>query len=1147
MWAVNLFLVATCYCISVSYIESFPCPPNIKRFQAPDKTSFYECENRVAILKQCGNGTQYIPYEKKCIPFERTFTRKRRDTSSVGSTSSSNRPKTIKQQALGQSATLGSLYNRKTDEYFIEKNLWQSKSVEESQLKLDRKYSNNKFFAGKTSAEKLDKMDISAELKMSFMAGLIEVGGSAQFFRESSVFDNEEVFNMAYHATTHTLYMPTSIDVNNKIYCTAKDVTHVVSSVTYGLNAFFNFRKTVSTSSERQELAGTLQAMVKSIPSFSIEGTATLKIEGTRKTVFDQTRVSLNGDFLLDFSPTTFEDAIRAYKKITGLLSNTDTSNAQIVEVKLSPITEYCTSADVTLVRISQQAMQTVTDTLDNLEKTKIKVETLLNTRAAKRFLPVRKNLNAFRNALKRFQNNMKSQLITLLPQIKGDVEKKSETDLIMMLNKYYSSPFDQDKSSTFLTSRKREIQALIFLLDHFKSSTDNVIVTDYEAANDVEILLKNPRVVVFDINILVPTITTMYLAGKLDETSIWFNKPEEVKTVGNLVNMFKDFANSNKKRKGFAYLIKVNKRTTKPTLIQANGKIFNIPQAPNDLKLKHRSYNSITFATIEKPNNSWIKHFTVSYWKTTEGYSYKKDKVIQFSSNDFVIHGLEAATTYQFQISFDTDFGRSPSSKETDMISTRPTSPPSNLQIKQQTESSITVTWSAPAYIRKGLKITKYSATLYDKSMKTIASLTMKNHEVTFTMLQAYHEYLVQVTAYVDNVNSNPEDIQTLTAPPSPKAVTIKEIDLNAITIQWVKPTIIPTSTNVEYIVRYTMMNTNGRNTIDGTEKTISRVTEPLLTIRALAEGTYYQFQVKVVTVKGSSKFSPMTSAKTNYKQTKLDKLKENINTELIQPDIRRLKNSITVLQNSINTAIAQTDRSLKSKVELNKDKINSLRVYLESTKREATSARTELQSGIKADIDAVNKKVILILRGNKADYTCKGAVTQYDDNGGDNGKIKVQFLDRHSLGCSPKNVLTSFQLQNKLKEQKYRYTGKCCSNGKVGSSTVKRTDYSSGGNGKFTSLTNQKVVCTGDSLLSGFQLEATANVALIRYKYTCSTAVRYDCTTHYTGYDAETDSMTVLLDRHAVKCPGAKGLAGFQLQRQNSKVRYEYTCCSY
>jgi len=893
MWEVRVLLMLVCYIASFDCMESsqktIDCPPKFYRFQAANNTEYYECEDGKATVKKCEGGTIYIPYELKCMSISRKRTK--RDTSTSKDSSSATKPTTIIQQLLGQSATLGSLYSSKNDQYYIAKNLWKAKNVEASKLKINKKYSNNKYFAGKTSADKLDKMSISAELEMSFLAGLIKVSGSADFYRDSVVFENEEVFNMAYQATTHTLYMPSDVDVDNKMYCTQKDVSHVVSSVTYGLNAFFTFKKTTSNSKEKQEIQGTLQAMVKSIPSFSIEGKASLKVEGIRKNVFDQTKVSLNGDFLLAHSPTTFAEAIKAYKQITGLLTNTDSSNAQIVEVQLSPIQDYCTNADVVLVKISKQAMETVTETLNNLEITTNKVETLLNSRAAKQFLPVRKNLDFFRNALKQFQNKLKSKLITILPAIKGNDGQKSEKDLILMLNEYYASPYSKDKSDAFLSSRNREIEALNYLLDHFKSDSDNVIVSDYHSANDVEIFLKNPKVVVFGVNILVKAITERYLAGNLNETAIWFNKDEEVKKVGSLVDLFKDFANSNKGRAGFAYLIKVNERTLIPTSIRANKQLFEIPHHPSSLKLKFCSYNTILFTNLNKPNNTWITGFTVSYWKTAEGDMYKKESTFKFSNNDIIINGLEPATAYQFIISFETDFGRSAPSAEADIIFTRPSSPPSNLQMKLQTESSITVSWNAPVFIRTGLKIDSYSAKIFDESKKAMIQVTVNNHEAIFYNLKAYKQYFVEVVAQINNTISNPGQLKVFTSPPSPTVVTVKNISLNTVTIQWVKPNILNLTTGIEYIVRYTMMDLIGKYPIVGTEKTVTALTQPITEINALAEGTYYQFQVKVVTLKGSSNFSPIVTAKTNFQQTKLDKLKENIYVGLIKPGIANLK----------------------------------------------------------------------------------------------------------------------------------------------------------------------------------------------------------------------------------------------------------------
>ena len=56
--------------------------------------------------------------------------------------------------------------------------------------------------------------------------------------------------------------------------------THVVSQITRGMNAIFVFEKTVSSSEERSEIEGSLKAVVKKIPSFSISGEAEIEANG---------------------------------------------------------------------------------------------------------------------------------------------------------------------------------------------------------------------------------------------------------------------------------------------------------------------------------------------------------------------------------------------------------------------------------------------------------------------------------------------------------------------------------------------------------------------------------------------------------------------------------------------------------------------------------------------------------------------------------------------------------------------------------------------------------------------------------------------------------------------------------------------------
>jgi len=270
------------------------------------------------------------------------------------------------------------------------------------------------------------------------------------------------------------------------------------------------------------------------------------------------------------------------------------------------------------------------------------------------------------------------------------------------------------------------------------------------------------------------------------------------------------------------------------------------------------------------------------------------------------IIDGLVPATAYQFKICFETDFGSSAPSDETGIVFTRPSSPPSNLQMQLRNESSITIAWDAPANIFAGLKINSYTARIFDESKKTMMQVIVKTREATLRNLKAYQQYFVEVVAHVNNTSSNPEQLKVFTAPPSPKDVTIKNISLNTVTIQWRKPGILNLTTGIEYIVRYTMMDTIGKHSIGGTEHTVTGISQPTAEIKALAEGTYYQFEVKVVTSKGSSDFSPVSTAKTIFKQTQLDKLKENIYVQLIKPGIYNLQKSINASREIAVTNLA-------------------------------------------------------------------------------------------------------------------------------------------------------------------------------------------------------------------------------------------------
>ena len=55
------------------------------------------------------------------------------------------------------------------------------------------------------------------------------------------------------------------------------DATHVITEVTYGFNAYLMFEKAYDKTEQAKVIGGSLHVLIKKIPSFSIEGSASVE------------------------------------------------------------------------------------------------------------------------------------------------------------------------------------------------------------------------------------------------------------------------------------------------------------------------------------------------------------------------------------------------------------------------------------------------------------------------------------------------------------------------------------------------------------------------------------------------------------------------------------------------------------------------------------------------------------------------------------------------------------------------------------------------------------------------------------------------------------------------------------------------------
>ena len=116
------------------------------------------------------------------------------------------------------------------------------------------------------------------------------------------------------------------------------------------------------------------------------------------------------------------------------------------MQIELTPLKEFCSSADAILVNIADSVISQVSGMLVDLKGLETYVQTLLETRPAKIYPAVASNLNLYRLQLTNKDLKIKEKLQALLPAVKAKTDNKSEKDLINIIQDHNLSPFNKIK-----------------------------------------------------------------------------------------------------------------------------------------------------------------------------------------------------------------------------------------------------------------------------------------------------------------------------------------------------------------------------------------------------------------------------------------------------------------------------------------------------------------------------------------------------------------------------------------------------------------------------------------------------------------------------------------------------------------------------
>lgn len=305
-------------------------------------------------------------------------------------------------------------------------------------------------------SEKSNLLDVSASVKASFFCGLVEVGGSAKYLKETTSSTRQCRVTLQYHVTTSfKQLMVSDLEIQNPDVINKTNATHVVTGVLYGADALMEFQDMVTDESKKQEVQGNLSVMIKMIPTIEISGEGKLNMNDEEKNKVKNFSCRFYGDFQLKNNPSSYEEAVMVYKELPTMLGE-DNERAVPVKVWLMPLKKLVDTAARIKNILSENSVCLMEKMMDNFHEAKIKTNDLIEKSKAMKANDITKKLEEFQKSLRVFTTEILQKMAEMLPAIReGTAEESSMAEVI---NSKEASGFSSKEIYDWLGEKETEL-----------------------------------------------------------------------------------------------------------------------------------------------------------------------------------------------------------------------------------------------------------------------------------------------------------------------------------------------------------------------------------------------------------------------------------------------------------------------------------------------------------------------------------------------------------------------------------------------------------------------------------------------------------------------------------------------------------------
>lgn len=243
-------------------------------------------------------------------------------------------------QAVGRHGIIGSLYDIRSDQ-FEGGNLFNQEVPPPMILTTDSASSEYLVDDNKSQSETLNKLNIEGSMKLSLMAGIFNVEGSAKYLNQTKT--DSRTVRVTFMFKVKTKHEHLKINMKDLFEYVSNDglqnpyATHCVIGITYGACVAATFEQTMHNSKEAEEVQGDLAADIKK-GYLNVSGSAKLENTDKKDSDTNSMKITLSGDILINKIPTTVEDVYEIFQKVPSMLAKLNDGKGKPIEFELYPL-----------------------------------------------------------------------------------------------------------------------------------------------------------------------------------------------------------------------------------------------------------------------------------------------------------------------------------------------------------------------------------------------------------------------------------------------------------------------------------------------------------------------------------------------------------------------------------------------------------------------------------------------------------------------------------------------------------------------------------------------------------------------------------------------------------------------------------------